>query len=217
MKRNNDFALRILLYAGLTVFAAMIITVIVVAFGNFTDAKAAVGDQTITKVGSNYVVETVTMESTDSNGVKNQTIEKLSIPESFYNPSNPRVPFGSSSINTNTIVDSSSNTNTIDGIKKTLPSLSKKAKKLKEKAVRELESLSAYASTYGWGMSVEESLTSDYESDVNIDFDQPGWTCHFRQVVRFGKKGKVTVKYEKDGESYSASSIKSMLKKHKRG
>ena len=214
--RRNDFALRIVLYAGLVVFAAMIITVIALIFGNFTDAKAAVGDQVITKVGNNYVVETVTMESVDSNGVKTQAIEKLSIPENLYNPSNPRVPFGSSTINNN-VIDSSSNTNTIDGIKKTLPSLSKKTKKLKEKAVRELENLSAYASTYGWGMSVEESLTSDYESDVNIDFDQPGWTCHFRQVVRFGKKGKVTVKYEKDGESYSASSIKSMLKKHKRG
>ena len=212
--RKNDFALKIVLYAGLVVFAAMIITVIAVIFGNFTDAKAAVGDQTITKAGNNYIIETVTMESVDSNGVKTQVVEKLSIPENLYNPSNPRVPFGSSSVTT---VDSSSNTNTIDGIKKTLPSLSKKAKKLKEKAVRELENLSAYASTYGWGMSVEESLTSDYESDVNIDFDQPGWTCHFRQIIRFGKKGKVTVKYEKDGESYSASSIKSMLKKHKRG
>ena len=160
--RRNDFALRIVLYAGLVVFAAMIITVIALIFGNFTDAKAAVGDQIITKIGSSYVVETVTMESVDSNGVKNQTIEKLSIPENIYNPSNPRVPFGISTINNN-VIDSSSNTNTIDGIKKTLPSLSKKAKKLKEKAVRELENLSAYASTYGWGMSVEESLTSDYE------------------------------------------------------
>lgn len=212
--RKNDFALKIVLYAGLVVFAAMIITVIAVIFGNFTDAKAAVGDQVITKIGTNYVVETITMESTDSNGVKTQVVEKLSIPENLYNPSNPRVPFGSSSVTT---VDSSSNTNTIDGIKKILPSLSKKAKKLKEKAVRELESLGTYANTYGWGMSVEESLTSDYESDVNIDFDQPGWTCNFKQIVRFGKKGKVTVKYEKDGESYSASSIKSMLKKHKRG
>lgn len=214
--RKNDFALKIVLYAGLVVFAAMVITVIAVIFGNFTDAKAAVGDQIITKIGSSYVVETVTMESVDSNGVKNQTIEKLSIPENIYNPSNPRVPFGISTINNN-VIDSSSNTNTIDGIKKTLPSLSKKAKKLKEKAVRELENLSAYASTYGWGMSVEESLTSDYESDVNIDFDQPGWTCHFKQVVRFGKKGKLKVSYEKDGESYTLDSIKSMLKKHKRG
>lgn len=211
--RRNDFALRIVLYAGLVVFAAMIITVIALIFGNFTDAKAAVGDQVITKIGTNYVVETITMESTDSNGVKTQAIEKLSIPESLYNPSNPRVPFGSSSVTSNT-VDSSSNT--IDGLKKTLPSLSKKAKKLKEKAIRELENLSAYASTYGWGMSVEESLTSDYESDVNIDFDQPGWTCHFKQVVRFGKKGKLKVSYEKDGESYTLDSIKSMLKKHKR-
>lgn len=213
--RRNDFALRIVLYAGLVVFAAMIITVIALIFGNFTDAKAAVGDQVITKIGTNYVVETITMESTDSNGVKTQAIEKLSIPESLYNPSNPRVPFGNSSINTNTIVDSSSNT--IDGMKKTLPSLSKKAKKLKERAIRELENLSAYASTYGWGMSVEESLTSDYESDVNIDFDQPGWTCRFKQVVRFGKKGKLKVSYEKDGESYTSDSVKSMLKKHKRG
>lgn len=212
--RKNDFALRIVLYAGLVVFAAMVITVIAVIFGNFTDAKAAVGDQTITKVGTNYVIETVTMESTDSNGVKTQVVEKLSMPENLYNPSNPRVPFGSSSVTT---VDSSSNTNTIDGIKKTLPSLSKKAKKLKEKAVRELENLSAYASTYGWGMSVEESLTSDYESDVNIDFDQPGWTCNFKQIVRFGKKGKLKVSYEKDGESYTLDSVKSMLKKHGRG
>lgn len=212
--RKNDFALKIVLYAGLVVFAAMVITVIAVIFGNFTDAKAAVGDQTITKVGTNYVIETVTMESTDSNGVKTQVVEKLSIPENLYNPSNPRVPF--SNINTNTI-DSSSNANTIDNMKKTLSSLPKKAKKLKEKAVRELENLSAYASTYGWGMSVEESLTSDYESDVNIDFDQPGWTCHFKQVVRFGKKGKLKVSYEKDGESYTLDSIKSMLKKHKRG
>ena len=214
--RRNDFALRIVLYAGLVVFAAMIITVIALIFGNFTDAKAAVGDQVITKIGTNYVVETITMESTDSNGVKTQAVERLSIPENLYNPGNPRVPFGISTINNN-VIDSSSNTNTIDGIKKILPSLSKKAKKLKEKAVRELESLGTYASTYGWGMSVEESLTSDYESDVNIDFDQPGWTCNFKQIVRFGKKGKVTVKYEKDGESYSASSIKSMLKKHGRG
>lgn len=213
--RKNDFALKIVLYASLAVFAAMIITVIAVIFGNFTDAKAAVGDQIITKVGNNYVVETVTMESTDSNGVKTQAVERLSIPENLYNPGNPRVPFGNSSINTNTIVDSSSNT--IDGMKKTLPSLSKKAKKLKERAIRELENLSAYASTYGWGMSVEESLTSDYESDVNIDFDQPGWTCHFKQVVRFGKKGKLKVSYEKDGESYTLDSVKSMLKKHGRG
>lgn len=212
--RKNDFALKILLYAGLTVFAAMTITVIVVIFGNFTDAKAAVGDQTITKIGNNYVVETVTMESVDSNGVKTQTVERLSIPENLYNPGNPRVPFGSSNVTT---VDSSSNTNTIDGMRKFLPSLSKKAKKLKEKAIRELENLSAYASTYGWGMSVEESLTSDYESDVNIDFDQPGWTCHFKQVVRFGKKGKLKVSYEKDGESYTSDSVKSMLKKHGRG
>ena len=212
--RKNDFALKIVLYASLAVFAAMIITVIAVIFGNFTDAKAAVGDQIITKVGNNYVVETVTMESTDSNGVKTQVVEKLSIPENLYNPSNPRVPF--SNINTNTI-DSSSNANTIDNMKKTLSSLPKKAKKLKEKAVRELENLSAYASTYGWGMSVEESLTSDYESDVNIDFDQPGWTCHFKQVVRFGKKGKLKVSYEKDGESYTLDSVKSMLKKHGRG
>lgn len=214
MKRNNDFALKVLLCAGLVVFAAMVITVIAVIFGNFTDAKAAVGDQIITKIGSSYVVETVTMESVDSNGVKNQTIEKLSIPENIYNPSNPRVPFGSS-VNTNNTVDSSSNT--IDGMKKILPSLSKKARKLKEKAIRELESLGAYASTYGWSMSVEESLTSDYESDVNIDFDQPGWTCHFKQVVRFGKKGKLKVSYEKDGESYTLDSVKSMLKKHERG
>lgn len=214
MKRNNDFALKVLLCAGLVVFAAMVITVIAVIFGNFTDAKAAVGDQSITKVGSNYLVETVTMESTDSNGVKTQAVERLSIPENLYNPSNPRVPFGSSSVTNNT-VDSSSNT--IDGLKKTLPSLSKKAKKLKERAIRELENLSAYASTYGWGMSVEESLTSDYESDVNIDFDQPGWTCRFKQVVRFGKKGKLKVSYEKDGESYTSDSVKSMLKKHKRG
>lgn len=213
--RKNDFALRIVLYAGLVVFVAMVITVIAVIFGNFTDAKAAVGDQIITKVGNNYVVETVTMESVDSNGVKTQVVEKLSVPENLYNPSNPRVPFSSSSVTNNT-VDSNSSSNTIDGLKKTLPALSKKAKKLKEKAVRELESLGTYASTYGWGMSVEESLTSDYESDVNIDFDQPGWTCNFKQIVRFGKKGKLKVSYEKDGESYTLDSIKSMLKKHKR-
>lgn len=212
--RKNDFALRILLYAGLVVFAAMIITVIAVIFGNFTDAKAAVGDQIITKIGSSYVVETVTMESVDSNGVKNQTIEKLSIPENIYNPSNPRVPF--SSINTNTI-DSSSNANTIDNMKKTLSSLPKKAKKLKERAIRELENLSAYASTYGWELSFTESLASDYESDVDVDLNRTGWTCHFKQVVRFGKKGKLKVSYEKDGESYTLDSVKSMLKKHGRG
>lgn len=212
--RRNDFALRIVLYAGLVVFAAMIITVIALIFGNFTDAKAAVGDQTITKVGTNYVIETVTMESTDSNGVKTQVVEKLSIPENIYNPSNPRVPFGSNS-NTNTIVDSSSNT--IDGMKKTLPSLSKKAKKLKERAIRELENLSAYASTYGWELSFTESLASDYESDVDVDLNRTGWTCHFKQVVRFGKKGKLKVSYEKDGESYTLDSVKSMLKKHGRG
>ena len=212
--RKNDFALKIVLYASLAVFAAMVITVIAVIFGNFTDAKAAVGDQTITKVGTNYVIETVTMESTDSNGVKTQVVEKLSIPENIYNPSNPRVPFGSNS-NTNTIVDSSSNT--IDGMKKTLPSLSKKAKKLKERAIRELENLSAYASTYGWELSFTESLASDYESDVDVDLNRAGWTCHFKQVVRFGKKGKLKVSYEKDGESYTSDSVKSMLKKHKRG
>lgn len=212
--RKNDFALKILLYAGLTVFAAMTITVIVVIFGNFTDAKAAVGDQTITKIGNNYVVETVTMESVDSNGVKTQTVERLSIPENLYNPGNPRVPFGSSNVTT---VDSSSNTNTIDGMKKTLPSLSKKAKKLKERAIRELENLSAYASTYGWELSFTESLASDYESDVDVDLNRTGWTCHFKQVVRFGKKGKLKVSYEKDGESYTSDSVKSMLKKHKRG
>ena len=214
--RRNDFALRIVLYAGLVVFAAMIITVIALIFGNFTDAKAAVGDQVITKVGNNYVVETVTMESVDSNGVKTQAIEKLSIPENLYNPSNPRVPFGSSTINNN-VIDSSSNTNTIDGIKKTLPSLSKKTKKLKEKAIRELENLSAYASTYGWELSFTESLASDYESDVDVDLNKTGWTCHFKQVVRFGKKGKLKVSYEKDGESYTLDSVKSMLKKHGRG
>lgn len=212
--RRNDFALRIVLYAGLVVFAAMIITVIALIFGNFTDAKAAVGDQVITKIGNNYVVETVTMESVDSNGVKTQAIEKLSIPESLYNPSNPRVPFGSSSVTSNT-VDSSSNT--IDGLKKTLPSLSKKAKKLKERAIRELENLSAYASTYGWELSFTESLASDYESDVDVDLNKTGWTCHFKQVVRFGKKGKLKVSYEKDGESYTLDSVKSMLKKHGRG
>ena len=212
--RKNDFALKILLYAGLTVFAAMTITVIVVIFGNFTDAKAAVGDQTITKIGNNYVVETVTMESVDSNGVKTQTVERLSIPENLYNPGNPRVPFGSSNVTT---VDSSSNTNTIDGMRKFLPSLSKKAKKLKEKAIRELENLSAYASTYGWELSFTESLASDYESDVDVDLNRTGWTCHFKQVVRFGKKGKLKVSYEKDGESYTLDSVKSMLKKHGRG
>lgn len=212
--RKNDFALKILLYAGLTVFAAMTITVIVVIFGNFTDAKAAVGDQTITKIGNNYVVETVTMESVDSNGVKTQTVERLSIPENLYNPGNPRVPFGSSNVTT---VDSSSNTNTIDGMRKFLPSLSKKAKKLKEKAIRELENLSAYASTYGWELSFTESLASDYESDVDVDLNRIGWTCHFKQVVRFGKKGKLKVSYEKDGESYTLDSVKSMLKKHGRG
>lgn len=212
--RKNDFALKILLYAGLTVFAAMTITVIVVIFGNFTDAKAAVGDQTITKIGNNYVVETVTMESVDSNGVKTQTVERLSIPENLYNPGNPRVPFGSSNVTT---VDSSSNTNTIDGMRKFLPSLSKKAKKLKEKAIRELENLSAYASTYGWELSFTESLASDYESDVDVSLDRTGWTCRFKQVVRFGKKGKLKVSYEKDGESYTLDSVKSMLKKHGRG
>lgn len=212
--RKNDFALKILLYAGLTVFAAMTITVIVVIFGNFTDAKAAVGDQTITKIGNNYVVETVTMESVDSNGVKTQTVERLSIPENLYNPGNPRVPFGSSNVTT---VDSSSNTNTIDGMRKFLPSLSKKAKKLKEKAIRELENLSAYASTYGWELSFAESLASDYESDVDVDLNRTGWTCHFKQVVRFGKKNKLKVSYEKDGESYTLDSVKSMLKKHGRG
>ena len=43
MKRNNDFALKIVLCASLVVFAAMIITVIALIFGNFTGGSRRPG------------------------------------------------------------------------------------------------------------------------------------------------------------------------------
>lgn len=173
-----------------------------------TAAFAAVGDQTISRSGNDYVVETVTAENTDANGIKTQIVEKKIIPWYLYNPSNPRVPLTPPTPNPDP-----------KPVPPTPPEPSKKVLRLRDLGSGSINELKSYAYDYRWETTTAETFTSDskIETEVTFTLDDSisvdNWTAVFTQKVTC-KKGKKSVKFLKDGKEYSVASIKRMLKKY---
>ena len=173
-----------------------------------TAAFAAVGDQTVSRSGNDYIVETVLSETTDSNGVKVQNVERKVIPWYLYNPSNPRYPLTPPAPNP-----------TPTPVPPVPPEPSKKVLKLRDFGSSSISDLKSYASEYRWGTTTTETFTSDSKIETEVTFaledsvSVDNWTAVFVQKVTC-KKGKKSVKFLKDGKEYSVSSIKRMLKKY---
>ena len=177
-----------------------------------TAAFAAVGDQTVSRSGNDYVVETVTAESTDANGVKTQIVERKTIPWYLYNPNNPRVP----------LTPPAPPTPNPDP--KPVPPMppepkpSAKVLKLRAAALESFNDLKDYGYLYQWETTTEEDFVDNKKLEAEVTFilsrtaNADNLKAIFDQKVTFKKGGKTKVKYFKDGVEYSVQSIKNMLR-----
>ena len=174
-----------------------------------TAAFAAVGDQTVSRSGNDYVVETVTAESTDANGVKTQIVERKTIPWYLYNPGSPRVPLTPPAPNP---------TPTPVPPVPPEPKPSAKVLKLRAAALKSFNDLKDFGYDYQWTTITEEDYVTDKKLEAEITFslnksvNADNWTAIFTQEVSFKKGGKTKVRYFKDGVEYSVQSIKNMLR-----
>ena len=174
-----------------------------------TTAFAAVGDQIIGRSGNDYVVETVTAESTDANGVKTQIVEKKIIPWYLYNPSSPRTP-----LTPPAPVPPEPPKPILP-----VPKPSAKVTRLRDAAFKSFDNLRNFGYDYQWTTITEEDYVTDKKLEAEVTFslnnsvNADNWTATFTQEVTFKKKGdKTKVRYYKDGVEYSTQSIKNMLR-----
>jgi hypothetical protein len=160
---------------------------------------AAVNSQTITKVGDQYVVDTVVAETT-ADGITVQSIERKYIPENRYNPNDPRNPLPSG----------------------TTPVVSDKVTQLRNAAATSLSSLQSSAYSYQWGTTFAEASASDSELHYTVTFQVDAsvsadrWVCTFDQVTKFNSSGTPYVEYYIGAQKYSVAAINRMFAKYGR-
>jgi len=178
---------------------AVVVMAAVLLVGGAITAYAAVNDQSITKIGDKYCVDTVVSETT-VDGVLVQTIERKWIPEKRYDPNNPRNPIPS-------VPTPPTDTN---------------EQKLRQAGIDSRNDLQTYAWSYQWTTTPVETSASSKELRTSITFQvsenvsPDRWVCEFTQVVKFDNSGNPYVEYFKGNQKYSVASIKRMFEKYGR-
>ena len=164
---------------------------LVAVLGTTVTALAASGTIGYNKVGDQYAVDYIISETT-VDGILVQTIERKWIPESRFNPNDPRNPIPTQPNQT-------------------------KVQQLRQAGIDSRNDLQTYAWSYQWSTtSVEKSATdSELRTDITFQVDESAsadrWVCTFSQIVKFDNSGKAYVEYYKDGIKYSVASIKRMF------
>jgi hypothetical protein len=181
MKKRN------MLRACVTAVAAIMLVV-----GSIT-AYAAVNDQSVTKIGDKYCVDTVISE-TNANGILVQTVERKWIPENLFNKDDPRNPISSTSQTTTTQVDT-----------------------LRQAATNSRNDLANYAYSYQWTTTAVETsasateVVSEVKFQVNESASADRWVCTFTQYAKFDASGNAYVEYYIGSQKYSTNAIKRMF------